>query len=82
MDANKLEVLKAVGYQVGPACGLCVHGRFAPGQDFGTCALHTYRHLKHSGPGRELSVNRLGHCPDFEMSEARLVTLGRFRELT
>ena len=62
MDANKLERLKEVGYAVQPSCGLCHHGDFAPGQDFGVCNLWYYMHLKHSESKRKLSINRHGAC--------------------
>lgn len=64
MDANKLRVLREVGYSV-RACAYCEH--FRPGlSSFGTCAAATYVHQKHSGEPRELSVSAFGSCPRFE----------------
>lgn len=76
MDENKLRELHRIGYRLGPACGLCVHGRFVDGQAFGTCRKHSYHHGKHSGAERELSVNRHGNCDQFLIDTERQAQLG------
>ena len=67
-DANKLSKLREIGYKVPVTCGLCNLGCFAKGQDWGTCRLHQYEHLKHTGPARDVSIIRFGTCP---LAEAR-----------
>ena len=62
MDANKLMKLQDIGYTIHRCCGLCQHGVFAGKADFGTCALLTYDHLKHTEANRQLSINRYGVC--------------------
>lgn len=62
MDGNKLKVLQDAGYYIGPACGICEHGVFTGRSMFGTCAVLTYKHAKHTGPERQLSVNQFGRC--------------------
>jgi hypothetical protein len=66
MDANKREVLVEIGYRV-ESCGMCLHANIPPHQDFGTCGLHVYTHLKHtdSANPRQLSINRHGTCSSF-----------------
>lgn len=62
-DANKFAKLREIGYKVPVTCGLCTNGHFSKGQDWGTCRLHQYEHLKHTGLPREVSVIRFGTCP-------------------
>ncbi len=80
MDANKREVLVEIGYQLG-ACGVCAHSTFATdASDFGTCGLHKYAHLKHTGDFREVSVHRCGRCPMFQVDPMQNLRLHRFGE--
>jgi hypothetical protein len=79
MDANKLKVLQEVAYTVNKSCGLCTHGVF-PNNDWGTCRVHVYDHLKHTGEARQLSVFRYGSCPRFELHEPLLATMGAFKQ--
>lgn len=65
MDANKLEVLREIDYQIHPTCGSCLYSVIRPGSDYGICGLHTYEHQKHSSKERSLSVNRYGSCPEW-----------------
>jgi len=66
MDANKLKKLKEIGFELKRTCLTCKN--FHKGQDaFGTCAEHSYFHLKHQET-RELSVHSLGFCPEWEVS--------------
>lgn len=78
MDENKRNVLHELGYVIRPTCGLCVRSRIDRGSDWGTCTLHKYVHLKHSNSVRQLSVNRYGTCPNFELDVA--IDLGGFVE--
>lgn len=82
MDQNKLKVLREIGYNVTPCCGLCVHGTFrAIKDDFGSCAAATYEHLKHTGDARQLSVLRYGKCADrFELDQTKVAMLGQWAE--
>jgi hypothetical protein len=75
-DANKLEVLSDLSYQVQGCCGLCVNGRFAPGIDWGSCKVFTYDHGKHGR--RQLSIHRAGVCAsDFKINEKKHADLTR-----
>lgn len=65
MDAEKVRVLEAINYRIDPCCGLCTHSNIPPFSDFGECDLFKYRHEKHVGDERRLSINRHGVCPDF-----------------
>lgn len=82
MDQNKLKVLREIGYRVGPACGTCSYGNFEYFQMWGTCSLHTYEHLKHTGARRQLSTHLCGNCPNYELDEDAARTLEGFEELT
>lgn len=66
MDANKLVVLKQIGYKVHRTCGSCVNARFGRGQVWSTCDIHTYQHEKHTGEPRHLSIHVAGECPSWE----------------
>ena len=79
MDANKLKVLREIGYAIQKTCGNCLHATF-PSNDWGTCGIWTYQHEKHTGDVRELSINKDGVCPHHEVDEASSVVLGAFRE--
>jgi len=84
MDKNKLEELKCTGYFISPCCGLCRHARFTtPGVLFGTCAVHEYTHLKHTGTDRFLSISRYGCCADgsFRVNHLGLVQIAHYKEL-
>lgn len=77
MDANKLEVLVDVGYEISPACGICQYAELKG--EWGTCNYHEYEHLKHTGPERQLSINRYGSCKDFKPSNIEM-RLGAYLE--
>lgn len=80
MDANKLEVLRALPYSVQKACGLCKHGSFAPNTYWGTCNQTQYEHKKHTGPARQLSIVMFGGCKSFEADEVKKAQLGAYQE--
>lgn len=77
MDANKLKVLRELGYRILPTCSNCVHSFFRQ-DEWGTCDANTYQHEKHTGDRRQLSIHESGTCPKFEMST--VAHLGRFAE--
>lgn len=79
MDKNKLVVLKEIGYEVQPACVLCVFSEF-PNDDWGTCERNTYEHNKHQEE-RRLSIYKSGKCPDFMLDHVKKHQLGGFAEL-
>lgn len=62
MDANKLDKLRAINYQVHPTCGTCTWGGFRINSEFGLCSLHVYEHQKHTESERPLSVYVHGSC--------------------
>ena len=75
MDANKLEVLRAIGYRIQPHCGICVQADLSP-DGWGYCNLHTYQHLKHSEERSRLSIHRTGSCSAFELDHGKVAALG------
>lgn len=80
MDANKLKVLQDIGYEVQKVCGLCRHAQLSP-DGWGTCAIQSYQHLKHTGDPRQLSITRYGGCPKFKASDHALGQLAGFKQL-
>jgi hypothetical protein len=68
MDKNKLQKLREIGYTLRNCCANCEHGMF-PSNNFGTCSVHKYRHLKHTGELRDLSIHKYGCCPDHKLDE-------------
>lgn len=81
MDRRKLQVLQALPYRILSTCALCTHSMFGTHGEWGTCGLHDYEHGKHTGGKRQLSINRSGTCPSFQMDEKDFVALEGFREL-
>lgn len=79
MDQNKAEVLRQIGYNVRPCCGLCRYAEVSDG-GWGVCLKHKYKHLKHTGEERYLSINIYGSCPFFELSDMAPEVLGKFME--
>jgi hypothetical protein len=81
MDKNKLKVLRETGYIIPGTCGMCEHGQFPiQGAAFGTCALKTYQHEKHTGAPRQLSVFKAGRCDDFKIKPETEKVLGAWGE--
>lgn len=81
MDANKLQVLRDIPYEVRKVCGLCAHGIFpTPNNDWGTCGVQQYEHKKHTGPARQLSIVKYGSCPNFETDPIKVGQLALFQE--
>lgn len=72
MDANKAKRLREIGYRIGGTCDSCADFDAKPGQMFGTCKLWTYKHEKHTGDERQLSVSSQGGCPNWSQSEVSL----------
>lgn len=80
MDANKLKVLREIGYTVRRTCSLCVHARFACSSDWGACDAHAYEHAKHERV-RALSIHRAGTCARFEPDAESVERLAGFAEM-
>jgi len=80
VDSNKRLKLLDIGYRIAGTCGICQHGMFA-NDSFGTCSLHTYQHLKHTGDARQLSVYAHGRCSEFQLDEQK-AHLGLWQEFT
>jgi hypothetical protein len=81
MDQNKVTKLRDVEYKIRPQCGLCRHGEFKTIKDeFGSCLLHSYEHLKHTGAPRRLSVYRGGSCESYTPEAAKIAQLGAYLE--
>lgn len=82
MDSNKLALLKQVGYAVSRCCYFCKHaGPFKLNTIWSTCLKHKYRHLKHTGDLRQMSIVKFGVCSSFEPNDAAKVELGTFGQL-
>ncbi len=83
MDLNKLAKLHEIEYKINCVCGLCEWSIF-PYNEWGTCELYTYDHLKHSAETNQLSIHKFGSCGKFKMDElkkaARLVDYINFIE--
>lgn len=77
MDQNKLKVLQEIEYKIPSVCSLCFHGDF-PQNDFGTCKINTYAHLKHTGDVRNLSIHKLGSCAMFTENSKEVAKLGTY----
>ena len=80
MDENKLKKLKQVNYRILKTCRTCLHGRFAPAAEWGTCISWHYHHKKH-GDMRDLSIHVCGGCPCWEVDMAKMGLLGKFAAL-
>lgn len=79
MDENKLEKLRQLNYTIYRCCGICKHAEFAE-SDWSICLVHEYNHLKHSENVRHLSVNRYGHCNDFNIGPVAVMSLNKWSE--
>lgn len=82
-DVNKFDKLRAMDYNICNCCSLCANSNFPVyGSHYGTCKANKYEHLKHDNPagGREVSIHRLGSCPQFELDPALSARLGSFME--
>jgi hypothetical protein len=79
MDKNKLKVLQEIQYQVRATCGSCNHSSFRS-DDWGTCGVWSYQHLKHSTDVRDLSINKAGYCESWTAKPGYVEGLGGFKE--
>ncbi len=82
-DANKLQVLRDAGFKIREVCGGCSHYRTNQwSREWGGCAKAQYRHQKHSGDERDVSVPFNGWCPSYSEDAVALsdVTFGFYRE--
>ena len=64
MDTNKLKKLESLNYKIYKCCGLCKHANLFK-DDWSTCTIHSYDHLKHSESTRQLSIFKYGACDHF-----------------
>jgi len=80
MDANKAKVLSEIDYAVQKCCGLCKYSHISLG-GWGVCNLHKYKHNKHTGEERQLSVNQFGYCDKFELDEEKASDLHFYSKL-
>ena len=72
-DGNKFAKLREIGYTLPITCGLCVMGEFPDRGDWGTCKIHRYQHLKHTGESRGVSIHRGGSCADAEVDGSKVM---------
>lgn len=77
-DENKLKALADAGFIIQRTCSRCVHFRVGHPmqQSWGTCALISYVHLKHTGAPRQASVPGDGSCPRHEFAHDAVDDLG------
>ena len=69
MGANKLEMLRSMGYRIPKVCWLCTWClQNTPGSAWGVCLKHTYTHEKHPGDEHCVSISIFGTCRDFKLS--------------
>lgn len=69
MDANKLTKLREMGYRIPKVCGLCTWcSHTMAGSTWGVCLINKYKHLKHTGEERCVSISIYGTCPKFKLS--------------
>lgn len=80
MDANKAKKLSEIGYQVKECCGLCKYSHISL-DGWGICNLHKYKHEKHVGEERQLSVNQFGYCDKFVLDETKIHGLHYYNKL-
>jgi len=76
-DENKFAKLQEIGYTIPMTCALCEFSNF-PGLRavWGTCNKHKYKHLKHTGPERGVSIHRTGCCVDLVVDPQKEVAAG------
>jgi hypothetical protein len=80
MDVNKRKKLFGEGYRIYRACGLCAHGHFQDGSDWGTCSVLRYDHQNHDG-SICISIHKLGKCRAyFQTDKTKLAKLEEFVE--
>jgi hypothetical protein len=80
MDGNKFQKLIDVGYRIQDVCAFCKHSDLTEKDCWGTCKKHQYKHRKHSGDDRDMSINAFGKCMYFEADESKMSKLGRYAE--
>ncbi len=72
MDENKSIKLKEINYKIHECCGTCKFAMFGF-SDWGKCALHEYKHKKHSGGDksslRDLSIHKFGSCSSYSPAD-------------
>jgi hypothetical protein len=78
VDENKRKKLIEIDYEVRECCALCKHSDLRVQDEWGTCAIQRYSHLKHSVSGRQLSVSRHGWCNKFDEDPTAVGRLGKF----
>ncbi len=79
MDRNKLQVLRDIGYRIAPTCSLCRHATF-PQNEWGTCSVNRYEHVKHTGEPRDLSIHKSGVCSKFHVDLVHVEKMGGYSE--
>ena len=78
MDKNKFDKLIEIGYKIKPCCDLCKYGKFH-NDDWGDCAKHIYKHLKHTADYKQLSIYRFGYCDYFIADDLKISFLNMFK---
>ena len=69
MDKNKLQELRDIGFVIKRTCKSCSHSLISQNDCWGVCLKHKYKHLKHTGDPRSLSIHETGCCGDYDMKE-------------
>lgn len=74
MDSNKLEKLKQIQYRIKDCCGICIYSNISL-DGWGTCDQFRYKHVKHTGEERQLSIHMFGSCDYFMADEYKISPL-------
>lgn len=64
MDDNKKKKLEEIQYRIVSSCGTCVDAELSP-DGWETCKAFKYKHKKHSGEERQLSIHQFGVCKEY-----------------
>lgn len=80
MDPNKVKRLRDIGYKLQPCCQLCKSGMFSAKSQWGECRKIKYKHQKHSGPQRLLSIHASGLCIRFAKNEELALRMQHYAE--
>jgi len=83
MDTNKKARLDEIGYRILKYCAICTYSKFpSPASPWGICEKYEYRHEKHTGEARQVSICHFGVCAeDFEAADGVATRLAGFHDL-
>lgn len=74
MDSNKKKKLQEIEYRIVQSCGTCVDADLSP-DGWGVCKIFKYKHKKHTGEERQLSINQYGVCKAYAVDMSKYFPL-------